>query len=55
MINLNDLNKVIPGEKIYDDALRPAMKQIGKSLESVAKTSHFLLAPIEYLAVQHDR
>lgn len=55
MIKLNDLNKVIPGEKVYDDALSPAMKQIGKSLESVAKTSRFLLAPIEYLATQHDR
>lgn len=31
------------------------MKQIGKSLESVAKTSRFLLAPFEYLAKQHDR
>lgn len=55
MINIKDLNKIIPGEKVYDDALSPAMKQIGKSLESVAKTSRFLLAPIEYLAIQHDR
>lgn len=31
------------------------MKQIGKSLESVAKTSRFLLAPFTYLATQHDR
>lgn len=37
------------------NALSPAMKQIGKSLESVAKTSRFLLAPFEYLAAQHDR
>jgi hypothetical protein len=55
MMNFNDLNKVIPGEKVYDDALSPAMKQIGKSLESVAKTSRFLLAPIEYIAARHDR
>lgn len=31
------------------------MKQIGKALESIAKTSRFLIAPIEYLAAQHDR
>lgn len=31
------------------------MKQIGKSLESVAKTSRFLLAPFEYLSKKHDR
>lgn len=55
MININDLKSVVPTEKIYDDALSPAMRQIGKSLESVAKTSRFLLAPFEFLARQHDR
>lgn len=54
-MNVNDINKVIPGEKVYDDALSPAFKQIGKSLESVAKTSRFLLAPFDYLAAQHAR
>lgn len=50
-----DLKSLIPVDKVYEDALSPAMKQIGKSLESVAKTSRFLLAPFEYLAKQHDR
>ncbi len=50
-----ELKTIIPVDKVYDDALSPAMKQIGKSLESVAKTSRFLLAPFDYLAKQHDR
>jgi hypothetical protein len=54
-MNKDDLKSIIPIDKVYDDVLSPAMKQIGKSLESVAKTSRFLLAPIDYLASQHDR
>lgn len=50
-----DIKSIIPVDKVYEDALSPAMKQIGKSLESVAKTSRFLLAPFDYLAAQHDR
>lgn len=51
----DEIRSLIPVDKVYVDALSPAMKQIGKSLESVAKTSRFLLAPFEYLAKQHDR
>lgn len=51
----DQIKAIIPIDKVYEDALSPAMKQIGKSLESVAKTSRFLLAPIDYLAAQHDR
>lgn len=54
-MKLDDIKSIIPLDKVYEDALSPAMKQIGKSLESVAKTSRFLLAPIDYLAAQHDR
>jgi len=49
------MKEIIPVDKVYDDAISPAMKQIGKSLESVAKTSRFLLAPFTYLAAQHDK
>jgi len=51
----DEIKNSIPIDKVYEDALSPAMKQIGKSLESVAKTSRFLLAPFTYLAAQHDR
>lgn len=54
-MNPENIKKIIPLDKVYEDALSPAMKQIGKSLESVAKTSRFLLAPFDYLAAQHDR
>lgn len=51
----DEIKSLIPVDKVYEDALSPAIKQIGKSLESVAKTSRFLLAPFEYLSKQHDR
>lgn len=54
-MNPEEIKSIIPVDKVYSDALSPAMKQIGKSLESIAKTSRFLLAPIDYLAAQHDR
>lgn len=54
-MKVDDVKSIIPLDKVYEDALSPAMKQIGKALESVAKTSRFLLAPIDYLAAQHDR
>ncbi|MNU18781.1 hypothetical protein D3C71_69880 [compost metagenome] len=49
------IKSIIPVDKIYDDALSPAMKQIGKALENLAKSSRFILAPIDYIAHQHDR
>jgi hypothetical protein len=51
----DEITSIIPVDKIYQDSLSPAMQQIGKALESVAKTSRFLLAPFNYLAAQHDR
>ena len=54
-MNPEEIKSIIPLDKVYSDALSPAMKQIGKSLENIAKTSRFLLAPIDYLAAQHDR
>ena len=54
-MNPEEIKSIIPIDKVYSDALSPAMKQIGKSLENIAKTSRFLLAPIDYLAAQHDR
>jgi hypothetical protein len=50
-----EIKDIVPIDKVYEDAVKPAMKQIGLALESVAKTSRFLLAPIDYLASQHDR
>ena len=40
------LVKAIP---IYQDAVQPAARQIGKSLETVSKTVNIALAPIKSL------
>lgn len=49
------MKDLLPVDKVYEDALRPAMKQIGGVLGSVAKTARFLFAPIEYVAAYADR
>jgi hypothetical protein len=50
-----EILKKIPIDKVYDDALSPAMKQIGSALEKTVKASRFILAPIDYIATYHDR
>lgn len=50
-----DIAKIIPTEQVYKDAAQPAMRQIGGALEKGIKAARFLLAPLEYLAAQHDR
>jgi hypothetical protein len=54
-MKVDEIKSIVPVDQVYKDALSPAMKQIGKALESVAKTSRFLMAPFDYLATQHDR
>lgn len=46
---------IVPIDKLYEDALRPSLKQIGGVLESVTKVARFLFAPIEYAAAYQDR
>lgn len=50
-----EIAKLIPTDQIYKDTAQPALKQVGKSLESVAKCARFILAPFDYLAAKHDR
>lgn len=50
-----EILKKIPADKVYDDALSPAMKQIGVALEGTVKASRFILAPIEYVAAYRER
>lgn len=54
-MNSEEIKSILPADKIYSDTLSPAMKQIGKALENVVKTSRFLLSPIDYLAAYSDR
>lgn len=51
----DEIIKKIPFDKVYDDALSPAMKQIGGALENAVKASRFILAPIDYIATYHKR
>lgn len=50
-----EIIKKIPVDKVYDDALSSAMKQIGLVLGKTVKASRFILAPIDYIATYHDR
>lgn len=43
---IEGIAKAVP---VYQDALQPAAKQIGKGLETVAKTIHVALAPVSAL------
>jgi len=52
---LKDLLKLIPSEEVYKDVAQPALRQLGESLGKVVKATRFILAPLEYLAAQHDR
>lgn len=47
-----ELAKVVP---IYQDAVQPAARQIGKALETVAKTVHVALAPVSALVWGYDQ
>jgi hypothetical protein len=52
---LDDLSKILPVGEIYKDLLQPSVKQIGEGLESVVKTSRFIIAPFECLGNMHDK
>lgn len=52
---LEGISKVLPVEKAYDDLASPAFKEIGEAARNTVKASRFLLAPVDYLAAQHDR
>lgn len=54
-MKVDEIKNLVPVDKVYEDAIRPAMQQIGKTLESVVKVSMFLFAPLEYLANYRER
>ncbi len=47
-----DLSEAVP---IYQDGLQPATKEIGKSLETIAKTVNVALFPIKSLVWSYDK
>lgn len=44
------LSKILPGEKLYSDAIAPAAKQVGRLGEDVVKTARLILAPVQALS-----
>lgn len=47
--------KIMPIEKLYDDAVAPAAKQVGRLGGDAAKAARLILAPIQGLAHLQDR
>lgn len=45
----------LPIKEAYQDALSPAMKQIGGMLESGFKAGRFIWAPLDFIAAYQDR
>jgi hypothetical protein len=52
---LDDVGKVIPIAELYRDLTQPATREVGEALGNAAKVARFALAPIDYLAAQHQR
>ncbi len=53
-----DHGKLVPKEainKLYDDALSPSVKQLGKLGEDAMKTARLILAPLQLTAAWQDR
>jgi hypothetical protein len=50
-----ELAKLIPVERIYEDAGSPAAKQIGQIGEDLIKALQLALTPVQYLAALQDR
>lgn len=52
---LESIAKALPIEKAYDDLASPAFREIGEAARNTVKSARFILAPIDYLAAQHER
>lgn len=52
---INAVTGLVKAVPIYDDAVQPAAKEIGKSLETVAKTVNVALAPLKALVWCYDQ
>lgn len=54
-MDVENLKKILPLDKLYEDVAHPAMKEVGGMLHNTVKVARFLFAPIDYLAKQQDR
>src|SRR5438093_11742204 len=49
------IRELLPIKEIYEDAAKPTVKELGEALRDVTKAGRLLLAPLEFLAAQHDK
>jgi hypothetical protein len=49
------VKRIVEAVPVYQDALQPAVREIGKGLETVAKSIHIALAPIAALVWGYDQ
>jgi len=47
------MKEVLP--KLYRDLAKPATREVGEALANAVKVARFVLAPVDYLAAQHQR
>ncbi len=52
---LDDVGKTIPITELYKDLAQPTTREVGAALGNAAKVARFALAPVDYLAAQHQR
>ncbi|QQG65652.1 DUF4393 domain-containing protein [Desulfobulbus oligotrophicus] len=52
---LENLSKILPVDKIYEDIAQPAFREIGDAARSSVRAARFLLAPVDYLAAHQVR
>ncbi len=55
MTGLDDVGKAVPIAEVYRDVAQPAAREVGEALGNAAKVARFVLAPVDYLAAQHQR
>jgi len=52
---LDDVGKAVPIAELYRDLAQPTTREVGEAVGNAAKVARFVLAPIDYLAAQHQR
>jgi hypothetical protein len=52
---INEIAKIVPTEKVYNDLLSPTFREIGDLAKNTVKAARFIAAPIDYLAAKQDR
>ncbi len=52
---MDKIKDIVPIDKVYEDLLRPSMKEAGDIVKNVIKAARCLLIPLDLLSAQQDR